>query len=174
MKSPENNYAFIDAQNLNQGTLRQGWKLDCKRFRVWLRDKFGVTEAFYFIGFLPENTQFYSQLQKWGYNLIFKQTIAHKGIIKGNVDAELVLQAMIELENFDKAVIVTGDGDFACLVRHLRQEGKLKAVVPPQTKKCSTLLKKEAPHNLFGLERQRPKLELKKKGEPRRKDPPKE
>ncbi|MCX7005040.1 MAG: hypothetical protein NTV22_17435, partial [bacterium] len=58
------NYAFIDSQNLNLGTARLGWKLDYGRFRVYLRDKFGVTTAYMFIGYMPENQQLYSSLQK--------------------------------------------------------------------------------------------------------------
>lgn len=32
--------------------------------------------------------------------------------VKGNVDAELVLHTMIQYPNYDKAIIVSGDGDF--------------------------------------------------------------
>ena len=42
-----------------------------------------------------------------------------EGKPKGNVDAELVLQAMIDYQDYERAVIVTSDGDFACLVRYL-------------------------------------------------------
>lgn len=48
---------------------------------------------------------------------------------KGNVDAELVLQAMIDYRDYERAVIVTSDGDFACLVRYLYEEGKLERVL---------------------------------------------
>jgi uncharacterized LabA/DUF88 family protein len=47
------------------------------------------------------------------------------GKVKGNVDAELVLHAMIEYPNYDKALIVTGDGDFFCLVEYLIKQDKL-------------------------------------------------
>lgn len=49
---------------------------------------------------------------------------------KGNVDAELVLQAMIDYRDYERAVIVTSDGDFACLVRYLYEEGKLERRKP--------------------------------------------
>lgn len=67
---------------------------------------------------------------------------------KGNVDAELVLYAAaIEYENYDKAVIVSGDGDFACLAEYLKKNDKLKKIVTP-TAKYSKLLK---PYNGFIL-----------------------
>jgi uncharacterized LabA/DUF88 family protein len=108
-----NNFAFIDSQNLNLSILSQGWKLDYKKFRIYLKDKFDITNAFLFIGYSPTNTNLYTSLQTYGYILIFKPTlILPDGKIKGNIDAELVLHTMIEYNNFDKAVLVTGDGDF--------------------------------------------------------------
>jgi len=51
---------------------------------------------------------------------------------------------MIQLPNFDKAVIVTGDGDFYCLVQYLLENNKLKVVLVPNYYKYSALLKKFA------------------------------
>jgi len=84
-------------------------------------------------------------LQKSGYVLIFKEILKYKdGCVKGNCDAELVLQAMIDYKKYGKAVIVSGDGDFACLIRHLKKQNKLEKVLVPNIKKYSALLKKAA------------------------------
>ena len=40
------NCAFIDSQNLNLSILSLGWKLDFQRFRVYLRDKYHVQNAY--------------------------------------------------------------------------------------------------------------------------------
>ena len=66
------------------------------------------------------------------------------GRVKGNVDAELVLHAMIEWDNYDKAVIVTGDGDFHCLVEQLKKKNKLGKLLIPDRHKYSALLRKFA------------------------------
>lgn len=142
MASKKGNYAFIDSQNLNLGILDQGWKLDFKRFRVYLKDKYKVTKAFLFIGFIEKNKKMYDLLEKYGYILIFKPTIVAKREIKGNVDAELVLHSMIEYKNYKKAVIVSGDGDFYCLVEYLSNESKLEKLIIPNQKKYSQLLSK--------------------------------
>lgn len=138
-------YAFIDSQNLNLGVRSQGWKLDFARFRVFLKDKYNVEKAFLFIGFVSQNQSLYTYLQKSGYICIFKPTLESsengKIIIKGNVDAELVLHSMIEYPNYSKAIIVSGDGDFYCLVEHLEQQGKLEKIIVPN-KKHSSLLRK--------------------------------
>jgi uncharacterized LabA/DUF88 family protein len=133
------NYAFIDAQNLYQGVKSQGWEIDYRKFRRYLREKYCVTQAFTFIGYVQGNQRIYDYLASCGYRIVFKPTVViHEGTtetVKGNVDAELVLHsAAIEYENYDQAVIITGDGDFACLVEFLVENGKLcRILVPSRT-----------------------------------------
>ncbi len=139
----EKNYAFIDSQNVHLSIQNQGWNLDYARFRKYLLDKYQVEKAFLFIGYIPQNQRLYSGLQKDGFLLIFKPTLqTPSGTIKGNVDAELVLHSMIEYESYDKALIVTGDGDFFCLVDYLRSQGKLLKLMVPNQRKFSSLYRK--------------------------------
>ncbi|MDP3965868.1 MAG: NYN domain-containing protein, partial [bacterium] len=143
----------------------QGWKLDWKRFRVYLQEKYGVTKAYLFIGYVEGNTELYTSLQDAGFLCIFKPTLTYKdGTTKGNCDAELVLQAMIEYGNYDKAVIVTGDGDFYCLVNHLLEKERLSVLLIPDRLRFSALLKfKEFRHYLRFMNDLREKIEYKKK-----------
>ncbi len=144
-KLTPNNYAFIDSQNLNLGVESLGWKLDYKKFRLYLKNKYSVNKAFLFIGFDPKNQSLYSHLQAAGFILIFKKTISYRdknGKItqKGNVDAELVLHAAaIEYENYDKAIIVSGDGDFACLIKFLEEKNKILRIITPNSNYSSLL-----------------------------------
>ncbi len=97
MQQKENNYAFIDSNNLNLAIQEIGWKLDFRKFYIYLKEKYGVQKAYLFIGYLPENQNLYRSLQEFGYVLIFKPIMRHSdGDVKGNVDAELVLQMMID------------------------------------------------------------------------------
>ena len=64
MRKTENNYAFIDSQNLNLGVKSQGWKLDFARFRIFLKDKYKVKKVFLFIGYVAGNEILYTSLQK--------------------------------------------------------------------------------------------------------------
>jgi len=113
-------------------------------------------------GFIPDNQPLYTRLQKAGYTVVFKPvTYRGDGKPKGNVDAELVLQAMIEYPHHERAVIVTGDGDFGCLVRHLYNKGKLERVLSPNRRRCSALLKRAARERLDFLEEARGKIQLK-------------
>ena len=164
MKKESKNYAFIDAQNVHLSIKRLGWEIDWRRFRVFLNERFGVKKAQLFIGLVPGNTALYQYLQSAGFELVFKDTIELKdGNRKGNVDAELVLSAAaIEFINYDKAVIVSGDGDFAYLVDFLQKREKLEAIIVPDEHKYSALLKKySTPDNnvIYFINRSRRLLE---------------
>jgi uncharacterized LabA/DUF88 family protein len=162
----ENNFAFIDSQNLNLGIKNLGWLLDFKKFRFYLKEKYGVSVAYLFIGYVPENNNMYAALQKAGFILKFKPVLPNKdGSHKGNIDADLVVQAMIDCfeNNFDKALIITSDGDFYSLVSYLYDHNRLKAVMSPHFNNCSTLLKKTAKEKIVFIYNLRKKLEYKRK-----------
>lgn len=138
-------YAFIDSQNLNLGVQSLGWKMDFKKFRLYLKNKYNVERAYLFIGLVFGNEQLYEHLSAAGYKLVFKPTIAYdvggKKTHKGNVDAELVLYAVAKkYRSYDQAIIVSGDGDFRCLVEYLIEKQKLLHVLTP-TRNFSKLLR---------------------------------
>lgn len=163
MKKPLTNFAFIDSQNINLGVQRLGWKLHWGRFRTHLKEKYAVKTAYSFVGYLPENQNLYRSLQSVGYVLIFKPVLERPGRKpKGNVDCDLVLQAMIEYPNYEKAVIVTSDGDFYSLVNYLYEQDKLRVVLSPSSGTCSALLKKAGREKLQFFEALRSRLEYKK------------
>jgi uncharacterized LabA/DUF88 family protein len=163
-KLRQNNFAFIDSQNLNLGIQEMGWKLDYVRFRFYLKEKYNVSTAYIFIGYIQQNQALYSSLQKAGFVLIFKPVLPTKdGHHKGNVDADLVLQAMIDFNNYDKAVIVTSDGDFYCLVRYLYEHSKLRMVLSSHIENCSSLLRQTAKERIVFMDNLRQKLEYKRK-----------
>ena len=164
MKRTENNYAFIDSQNLYLAIRDLGWKLDYKKFRVYLAEKYGVKKAYMFMGFLPANQELYNFLQTVGFVLVFKPILEdqqHK--VKGNCDAELVLQAMIDFDEYEQALVVTGDGDFYCLIKHLDLNDKLLRVLAPSPNNCSSLLAKVAGKKMAFVSDLKQKLEYKRK-----------
>jgi len=166
-------YAFIDSQNLNLGTKKnlfnrkgkkiyKGWKLDFKKFRIYLSDKFHVSDAFLFIGHIPQNEKMYSKLKSFGYRIIFKPTTKDDlGKPKGNIDAELVLHsAAIKFKEYNKAVIVSGDGDFYCLYEYLALKDKLQNIIIPNRHSESSLLNKFQKYKIF-IDKEKENLELK-------------
>ena len=160
MQTNLGNYAFIDSQNLNLATQNLGWKVDWQRFRQYLKEHYAVEVAYLFIGYIPENQDLYAFLQKAGFVLVFKPVVAAKdGSVKGNIDAELVMQVMLDLAHYDKAVIVTGDGDFHVLINYLYGQGKLAALLVPNQHQYSQLLKSAARDQIQFMNQLRRRLE---------------
>ncbi len=138
------NYAFIDSQNLNLSIREMGWPLDHKRFRAYLEENYNVVKAYIFVGFIEGHEDLYNTLEAAGFVCIYKPTIEHKdGTTKGNCDAELVLQAMIDYDKYDQAVVISGDGDFQCLVKYFIEQKKLLNLIIPNRNKYSALYKEE-------------------------------
>lgn len=164
LKSKQHNYAFIDSQNLNLGIQSLGWKLDYRKFRIYLREKYCIETAYLFIGYIPENQDLYSSLQAVGYVLVFKPILKDgEGKVKGNVDADLVLQAMLDYDKYNQAIIVSSDGDFYSLIKYLYKQNKLKFLMSPYVKTCSVLLKKTAHERIVFMNNLKKKLEYKEK-----------
>jgi uncharacterized LabA/DUF88 family protein len=134
---------YIDGNNLYRAASDLGFEIDYKKFLGWLRQKFNFQNIYLFIGLVPVNLNFYNYLQDCGYKLVFKQTISVQGKIKGNCDAELVLKVVSDFykKEMDEFILISGDGDFGCLVEFLLSENISVKVVSPDYKKCSILLK---------------------------------
>ena len=155
------NYAFIDGNNLYLGAKNQGIRLDYRKLRLYLKNKLGVERALLFVGNDKSRMWLYDMLRKSGFELVFKPAVFYTDrggnrMMKGNVDAELVLHsAAVEYPNYDKAVVMTGDGDFACLMEYLAKNGKLLQIIAPtgnyslllrKYKGCISLLERIAKH----------------------------
>lgn len=152
------NYAFIDSQNLNMSIgsnithkgrrIYYGWRLDFEKFRHFLKDKYRVEKAFLFIGNLEGQEELYETMKQAGYEVILKPTTSYTDVdgnitVKGNVDTDLVLYAAAkEVNNYDKAIIVTGDGDFLSLLEYLEEKNKLGKIIIPNKVRYSQLLNK--------------------------------
>lgn len=158
----ENNFAYIDGANLHKGVADLGWRIDYKRFRLWLNNKYQVKRAYLFLGLIPKFKDLYTYLQEVGFTLVFKETTyGGNGKIKGNCDAELVLQVVRDTyeNNFDKTIIVSSDGDYASLIKFLQEKNKLLAVLSPSNR-CSILLKRTNARITY-LDRVKSKIDMK-------------
>src|SRR3989344_2976077 len=147
------NYAFIDSQNLNLGIQKVGWKLNWRKFREFLRDRYNVEKAFMFIGYMPDNVELYEQMHEIGYLIVLKPTLEmyknpagsedskddEKKAVKGNIDVDLTMYAVKEMPHYHKAIIVSGDGDFYSLIEFLKDRGKLLHIMAPNYQYSSLL-----------------------------------
>ena len=137
--------AYIDASNLKFGVKQNEWNLDYNSFRSWLRDKFGVSKAILFLGLLPDKTEYYNYLQNIGYVLSFKPTIINsEGKAKGNVDGELILTIASDYyeEKIEQVILVSGEGDYHCIVQFLKNKSIPVKIISPNKKYLSYLLRR--------------------------------
>lgn len=137
----ENNYAFIDWQNLYKWL---NWQLSYKRFRVYLKDKYKVEKAYYFLGFREKENSLYIALQEAGFILIFNSKWEHlESAKKGNVDTNIVFNAMKKYfeADFDKIVLISWDWDYKMMVDYFIEKNKFHKVLSPNFKFASSLYK---------------------------------
>ncbi len=144
------NIAYIDGQNLHLGTTSRDpeWRVDLERFRVYLKQKYNVEKAYYYLGYVKDGQEIeslYEEIQSAGFILVFRQhTSAMLGEKKGNVDSDIIFSIMKRLyleEVFDKIVLVSGDGDYKMLIDFLIEQGRLEKILFPKQRYASSLYK---------------------------------
>ncbi len=138
-----NTKVYIDGANLHTALKHSKYNLDYKNFFIWLKEEFKTDDIFLFIGFVRSNESLYKKLESIGYKIIFKKTLRSNGKIKGNCDAELVLKATIDIieGSLDNLILISSDGDFACLLAFAIERGKYVRVLSP-SQKLSYLIRK--------------------------------
>jgi uncharacterized LabA/DUF88 family protein len=122
------------------------WKIDLKKFRIYLKDKYHVSKAFYFLGYvIDENNGLYEEIQEAGYILKFREhNSAMLGKKKGNVDSDIIftiMQKLYKKESFDKIILASGDGDYKMLVDFLIKENRFRKLLFPNKQFASSLYK---------------------------------
>lgn len=76
-----------------------------------------------------DRVRFYLKLKKFGYELFLKPVKLYEqedGTVrkKANCDVEMAFHLMKEQNNFDRVLILSGDGDFLPVLKYMREIGK--------------------------------------------------
>ena len=145
-----NNQAFIDGQNLYMNVKNNSWAVDLKKFRVYLKEHYGVSKAYYFLGAVNENNQdVYESIQEAGFILVFREhNQSMIGKKKGNVDTDIVFTIMAKIadhEDFGQVVLVSGDGDYFKMVRYLISKNRFRKLLSPNRHSTSSLYRVYTP-----------------------------
>lgn len=150
MSDTPNNIAYVDGQNLHLGTTKRDpvWEVSLTRFRVFLEERYNVKKAYYYLGYVQDGgvyQKLYEEVQDAGFILVFREhNSAMKGTKKGNVDSDIIFSIMKRVykqEDFDKVILVSGDGDYKQLVDFLIAENKFEKILFPKQKYASSLYK---------------------------------
>jgi uncharacterized LabA/DUF88 family protein len=133
---------YIDNANLYRGAKVLGYKIDFKEFIHWLKQKYKPEKVYMFLGYVDAYQEFYQNLTNYNYILVFKPVSYVVGQTKGNCDAEMVLKIISDFyeKEYDKCIIITGDGDFSCIIEFLKERGALEKIIAPSEKRTSFLI----------------------------------
>jgi len=122
-----NTYAFIDASNIIYGARAEGWLIDQKRLIQYLKAKFWIQKAFFYYGKDSKDLKkeaFLQKLEQFGYTLRVKEIKQFGQRMKANCDVDLTMDMLLTIREYHRAIVLTGDGDFAPLLEYLISKKK--------------------------------------------------
>ena len=161
-------YAFIDASNIIYGAKTEGWFIDHRKLFKYLKSKFEIKKAFFYYGKDSNNLKkeaFLKKLKEFGYILRVKEIKRFGKRTKANCDVDLTMDMLLKIKEYDKAIVLTGDGDFAPLFYYLQSKNK-KIIIISSPKRTAREIKKFAGANHIDFGSLRYFLEYKKRGRP--------
>lgn len=148
----ENNWAFIDMQNLYKGVREREWKIKWNSFRQYLQERYSVTKAIAFMGYIREHEYLYNIMRRAGLTLEFRQVrrLENGRIDGGNVDADLASYVMDYKSEYTKAIIIADDSDYCRTITSLHRQNKLKLIISSHTlQDTSGLIKQAVERNMI-------------------------
>ncbi|MCK9368701.1 NYN domain-containing protein [Candidatus Dojkabacteria bacterium] len=156
------NYCFIDFNNLYLGIKRLGWKIDYKRFYIYLKESYKISKVFVYLGYLKKYEPKYRELKSIGYSIVFKDTMVVQKIkkVKANVDVHLTVDAIRKLNEYSTGIFISADGDFCPLYDYLLDMKKSIVVIVPDIHRYSRFLRKYG-NRVFGMNNLRNKISIK-------------
>lgn len=161
-------YAFIDASNIIYGARSEGWLIDQKKLFQYLKSKFSVIKAFFYYGKDSKSKKkedFLDKLEQFGYTLRVKEIKRYGKRIKANCDVDLTMDMLIRIKEYQRAIVLSGDGDFTPLLEYLKSEGK-EIIVISAPRITAREIKSLVGGNFVDFGTLRYLLEYKKRGRP--------
>lgn len=158
-------YGFVDASNIIYGAKAEGWFIDQKKLFDYIKRKFKTRKIFFYFGKDDKNnkqTKFLKKLESFGYTLRVKQIKRYGKRQKANCDVDLTMDMLLLKDKYERAVVLTGDGDFFPLFEYLKKQGK-EIMIIAFARRTARELKRFAGARFIGLTNERYFLERKLK-----------
>jgi len=123
---------FIDASNIFYSQRTLGWNIDYQRLYTYLKGECELANVTIYFGKKSGDKaqeKFLKILQAFGYEVKTREIKYIKSRdgqikIKGNLDAEMIMDMIIRKDTFDTLLLFSGDSDFAIVLNHLKEEKK--------------------------------------------------
>jgi uncharacterized LabA/DUF88 family protein len=130
---------YIDGANLHATARTLGFDIDYKRLLKEFQSRGTLVRAYYYTAVI-EDQEFTAlrPLIDWldynGYTVVTKATkefidASGRRKVKGSMDIELAVDAMVLAEHVDQIVLFSGDGDFRSLVEAVQRRGVRVTVI---------------------------------------------
>lgn len=139
--------SFIDASNIIYGAKYEKWKVDFSKLFKYLKERYNSENVFYFGGFDEKDKKqinFYNYLISVGclvvtrkIKIFINNNLRKK---KSNCDVDIAFYVMKNLNNFDRMIFLSGDGDFDILLKYIISLNK-KVVVFANPKRTAKEIK---------------------------------
>jgi len=165
MTKQQKTYGFVDASNIIYGAKAESWFIDQKKLFDYIKRKFKTRKIFFYFGKDEKNnkqTKFLKKLESFGYTLRVKQIKRYGKRQKANCDVDLTMDMLLLKDNYERAVVLTGDGDFFPLFEYLKKQGK-DIIIIAFARRTARELKRFAGPRFIGLSNERYFLERKPK-----------
>jgi uncharacterized LabA/DUF88 family protein len=135
---------FIDAANIIFSARNLGFDLDILRLIRNLKDSFRPEKVIYFTGNFKSMRKEFAAIEKTGVEMVYKEIYNEENKAKANCDVEIShrMTSDILLGAAVNIVLVSGDGDFACLCDFAQSKKIPIRVMAFDPKSCSRVIKK--------------------------------
>jgi uncharacterized LabA/DUF88 family protein len=123
---------FVDGANLYFAASVAHLRIDYKQIYNWFAAKCELSNLNYYTAFDPEDEKqagFLEEMDKTGYRIIKKPIKVYENFTKGNMDIELAVDALMQKDDYEVLVLISGDGDFRYLVKALESQGKTSIIL---------------------------------------------
>ena len=155
-------YVFIDSANILYSQRTLGWRVDYQKLREYLEKECDLRGLYFYTGKIGKDhkqRRFLEKMINYGYQVKSKEVKMIKiapNIYerKGDLDAELIIDALKNIDNFDTCILMSGDSDFAPLVDELKTKGKRVIVVSSKHHISKELIERAKYINLKKLKNQ--------------------
>lgn len=161
-------YAFIDASNIIYGARAEGWFIDQEKLLEYLKGKFSASKILFYYGKDSKNKRqenFLRKLRQFGFTLRIKEIKRFGKKTKANCDVDLTMDMLLMIKEYKRAVVLTGDGDFAPLLNYLVTKGR-RLIIISSPKRTAREIKRIAGNEHIDFGSLRYFLEYKKRGRP--------
>ncbi|OGL65634.1 hypothetical protein A3B21_03160 [Candidatus Uhrbacteria bacterium RIFCSPLOWO2_01_FULL_47_24] len=160
---------FIDASNIYHSQKTLEWRIDLQKLIELLHREVDFFSAYYYLAYDPENSaqrKFIDFLEIIGYQVRKKPIKFIKddddergGYHKGNLDVDLVIDALHNRDLYESVILFSGDSDFESLIKYLKSFRKQCIVVSTKGHISIELIKQA---KFIDLKKCREMLELQK------------